>query len=913
MNPQQWEAVGQLFEQALGLPGGERTAFVERRCADDSELRREVSSLLASHRQVAGGFVQERIQRAATAFFETTAHPPRVGPYRVIRELGRGGMGTVFLAERDDEQYRANVAIKLVRPGMDTDFILARFRRERQTLARLQHANISRLLDGGTTEQGLPYIVMEFIDGPAVTVFADRDGLGLPERLGLIRDLCSAVDYAHRNFIIHRDLKPGNILVGPDGVPKLLDFGICKLLQSEPVVGDDTVAAPMTPNYASPEQIRGEPATPLSDIYSLGVVLYELLTGVCPRRFDGLTPLAIERAVSDTAIAPPSAAGAGKRWARQLAGDLDNVVLRALDTEPQRRYESAAQLSDDIRRYLEHEPVLARPQTRRYRAMKFVLRHRGAVAAAAAIVVALAGGLAASAYQARLAEARLQQVRTLADALVFDVHDAVRDLPGATRARALIVKTGVSYLNSLLPSAHGDAQAETRLATAYRKLGDAQGDVHASNLGATPEAVASYKQAAALADDALRRHPGDASAVTERLLVGVRLASIDAYTGNLRDAVAAMHRAIDQASPFAASGGIEVRAALADAYRQSSEALRNLEDRDGSLKDAAESVRLAEAVVAARPDDLEQRASLATSYAALGMSESLLVRLPDALSHHQRGVEEMERLIATDPRNVQWKRDLMMSYGHVADILGNPGLGNLGDRAGALQAYRKAANMAKDLYESDRADQRAVADYGIALSRVETVMSDGTPDKTAVQRESLKMLAEAAAIDPSNVQMKIYESLVAQHLGDSLLAANDRAGAREAYARSMEVAEGAIPSGQASLLILFLQTAPRLARLDAASGRRNEALDAGRRALKAGEAGATRTRARAYAALGFAYAAVDDGPARQPGDREQATSWLSKSLEAWQAGKAEPGFAAPHQREMDQVSDMLSRLRPLKR
>jgi tetratricopeptide (TPR) repeat protein len=255
----------------------------------------------------------------------------------------------------------------------------------------------------------------------------------------------------------------------------------------------------------------------------------------------------------------------------------------------------------------------------------------------------------------------------------------------------------------------------------------------------------------------------------------------------------------------------------------------------------------------------------------------------------------------------------MMSYAHVADILGNPGLGNLGDRAGALQAFRRAAALAKELYESDRADQRAVADYGIALSRVETVMPDGTPDKTAVQRESLTILAEAAAVDPSNVQMKIYQALVAQHLGDSLVAANDRAGAREAYARSMQVAEPAIPSGQASLLILFLQTAPRLAKLDAASGRRSDALDAGRRALKAGESGATRTRARAYAALGFAYGAVADSAASQPGDREQAVAWLTKSLDAWHAGKTEPGFAAPHQREMDQVSDMLSRLRPLKR
>jgi len=285
------------------------------------------------------------------------------------------------------------------------------------------------------------------------------------------------------------------------------------------------------------------------------------------------------------------------------------------------------------------------------------------------------------------------------------------------------------------------------------------------------------------------------------------------------------------------------------------------------------------------------------------------VRLPEALTHFRRGVEELERLNATDPRNVQWKRDLMMAYGHVADILGNPGLGNLGDRDGALQAFRRTASLAKELYETDRADQRAVADYGIALSRVETVMADGTPEKTAVQRESLTILAEAAAIDPSNVQMKVYEALVAQHLGDSLVAANDPRNARDAYARSMQVAEPAISSGQVALLVLFIQSAQRVARLDGANGKREEALDAGRRALKAGESGPARTRARAYAALGFAYVAVAEGPARQPGDREQAVMWLTKSLEAWRAGKLEPGFAAPHQREMDQVAATLARLR----
>ena len=216
MTPERWQAVGELFELALAAPANERTILIDRLAQTDDEVRREVRSLLASHQAAPGGFVQKRIDAALESFHQTStavSAPTRVGPYRLMRELGRGGMGTVFLAERDDDEYRARVAIKLVRPGMDTEFILARFRRERQTLARLQHPNISRLLDGGTTDDGLPYIVMEYIDGPWITTYAAQHALGVETRLRLFLAVCSAVDYAHRNFIVHRDLKPGNILV----------------------------------------------------------------------------------------------------------------------------------------------------------------------------------------------------------------------------------------------------------------------------------------------------------------------------------------------------------------------------------------------------------------------------------------------------------------------------------------------------------------------------------------------------------------------------------------------------------------------------------------------------------------------------------------------------------------------------
>jgi hypothetical protein len=516
MTPERWQAIGELFDQALAAPTGERPALIDR--VPDDEVRREVRSLVASH-NAAGGFVQKRIHVALESFHRTSAAagaPSRVGPYRLVRELGRGGMGAVFLAERDDDEYRAQVAVKLVRPGMDTEFILSRFRRERQTLARLEHTNISRLLDGGTTDDGLPYIVMEYIDGPWITTHAAQQKLGIDALLRLFLAICSAVDYAHRNFVVHRDLKPGNILVDAAGVPKLLDFGICKLLV-ESASANDTVAPLLTPSYASPEQIRGEAATLSSDIYSLGAVLYELLTGASPRRFDNLTPVAMQRAL-ESPIVRPSAAVGDTRLARQLAGNLDNILLRALDAEPARRYESAAQFADDLRRHLEHEPILARPHTFGYRAGTFVRRHRGSTAAAAAVVAALIAGLAVSLYETRLADARV-------------------------------------------------SRTEKELATVYRRLADVQGNGEPANPGHPDGAVAHYQRAIRLLDDAIRREPQDFEARTEQLRMHNRIARVQLQTGKLRDAVQTLREGVARASIPAVSSHPELRREL-DGFRE---------------------------------------------------------------------------------------------------------------------------------------------------------------------------------------------------------------------------------------------------------------------------------------------------------------------------------------------------------
>ena len=918
MNPGRWEAVGELFEQALSLPVGERTACVNR-ASDDDELRQEVVSLLASHKAAPGGFVQDKIKSAVISFHEmklAATQITHVGPYRLIRELGRGGMGTVFLAERDDDQYKASVAIKLVRPGMDTEFILARFRRERQTLARLQHPNIARLLDGGTTSDGLPYIVMEYVDGNAITHHAQQQKLDITARVVLFLSVCSAVDYAHRNFVVHRDLKPGNVLVDSQGVPKLLDFGICKLLRTDTlstVSGDETMPGMLTPNYASPEQIRGEAVTLLSDVFSLGILLYELLTDKCPQRFTSLTAESIAR---DTQKEIPLASTRvqDKAVARQLSGDLDNILMRTLEMEPQRRYESAALFADDLRRYLLHEPVLARPQTWRYRAFKFVQRNRSKVAATAALFVVLAGALAVSLREAYLANSRLAQVRSLANKLVFDVHDAVQDLPGATPARKVIAQTAMTYLDSTAAAIQGDAQAERELASAYRRLGDVQGNAVGASLGDSASAMVSYQRALALLENVTRRKPSDSLSQTERLVLYHRIGALQAYTGKATDAVQTLQNGIRIGTPLLTSADNSFKSALADLYIESCDTKRNMGDNQGSLVDASEALRLYSEIEASGKATPAMLQSLATAYASVGMAEGKRGRLLEGLKNYQQGAELMEKLVASEPHNASLRRDLMLAYGHIADISGNPNLENLGNRAAALETYRKAAEIGKALYEADLANERAAVDYGIVLSRVATTIDDNDPKaKASAYRESLQVLQQVALTSPNDLSIQLYLAFGNQQLGDTLKMSGDFAGAEKAYSEAATIADSARKSGQISFVTTFVLSNLKLAQVSVARGHRSQALEFAKRGFEASTnvprgAVSPFLGPRGLGAMGLTYSGLANSPLRQSGDREQAVSWLHKSLEGWRQVQKLPSFGGSHQREMHEVESALATL-----
>ncbi len=533
MEPAIWNQIKEAYTQAKGIPLAELDHFIREL---PPEIEADVRALLAADRD-AGAFIEQPYLIESGRFVPDVNDDltgREIGEYRLIEKIGSGGMGTVYLAEHEGEGFSKRVALKFIKRGMDTSAVLKRFILERQILANLEHPNIARMLDGGSTGDGLPYFVMEYVEGEPITRYCDRHGLDARGRIELFIDVCSAVSYAHQKLVVHRDLKPSNILVTDNAEPKLLDFGIGKLLSPDRLSDSETVTATqfrvLTPEYASPEQIRGEPTTTATDVFSLGVVLYELLTGVRPFRNvstsasfpvtgeepkkPSLAVLFDHRATSDAKATArgdhrltggESASPATQRSVpdpRTLRGDLDNIVLKALRNEPERRYRSVQELIEDLDRYLTGMPVKATADTMTYRVGKFVKRHRAGLAATAFAGFLLTGTTSVAVWQAvkadrerATADARSADIRRLANSLVFDVHDSIRDLPGSTPARREIVARALEYLDKLAKEGPKEMSLQLELATGLERVGDVQGNPLGPNLGETDAAITSYAKA----------------------------------------------------------------------------------------------------------------------------------------------------------------------------------------------------------------------------------------------------------------------------------------------------------------------------------------------------------------------------------------------------------------------------------
>jgi tetratricopeptide (TPR) repeat protein/tRNA A-37 threonylcarbamoyl transferase component Bud32 len=687
----------ELFHAAIALGEGEREPFLESACEGDRSLRVEVERLLAAHARA-----DALIDTPAAAHWPAEAvswEGHRIGPYRVVRELGRGGMGAVYLAERADGQYEQRVALKLIKRGMDTEQVLDRFRAERQILASLDHPNIARLLDGGSTEQGTPFFAMEYIEGDPIDAYADRKQLSVEERVQLFLQVCGAVAYAHQHLVIHRDIKPLNVLVTADGTPKLLDFGIAKVLHPDADEATSTVTGMrlLTPEYASPEQVDGRHATTVSDVYSLGVVLYELLTGRSPYRPKSRTPIDVVEAVRTTDPERPSAASSTGKLRKRLRGDLDTILLTALRKEPDRRYQSVDQLATDLRRHLDGRPVRARPDTFGYRAGKFVRRNRVAVAAGTLVALAMVAGTVATAYQARQARAaqaraerRFADVRKLANALLFDYHDAIRDLKGARPVRERLVHDALGYFDGLAQEAHDDSSLQRELAAVYLRVGDLQKSDPSP--GADLEGAAqSYAKALSMLDRLLLADSGDARVRRDAAKVSLALGGIVWERGDLQGGLEHARRARAFLEPLLSGSpeSRELRLQLATAIDRQGQIALEAGDIAGALDYHRAELRLLEAGPDSQRSHHLVRHALSVAYGHLADAQVEAADLKGALASHRRSLAIRLELAREHPENQVYADNVSHARYYLASVLGR-----LGQWEEALALHRQ--NFAAD-------------------------------------------------------------------------------------------------------------------------------------------------------------------------------------------------------------------------
>jgi serine/threonine protein kinase/tetratricopeptide (TPR) repeat protein len=718
-----------LFHQTLSLPpGSQRDEFMEASCSGDAALRKDL----------------ERLVEKDLAMQCVAAVPgkplPRFGVYQAQELIGRGGMGAVYDATRDDGEVTLRVAVKVISSPLWSSLLEDRFRRERQILAQLRHPNIAAFLDGGVTEDGLPFLVMEYVDGEPIDRYCDARRLGIRERLKLFLQVCRAAGFAHQQLVVHRDIKPGNILVTSSGEAKLVDFGVARPIE-EATARDDNPTLYFTPQYSSPEVLRGRPAAVADDVYSLGVLLYELLSGKRPFGTAGTSSSEIIQAVLDGDPAPASAieGSDAKRAAenrgalvpalrRALRGDLDAIVAKAMEKSVALRYPSVDRLAGDIARHLDGHVIEASRASSLYRARKFVVRHKMGVAAAGLIVLSLAGGTAATAWEARIAARRFAEARELTHYLMFDLNQSVLQLPGATPVRAEMVEHSLKYLDRLSAENVRDPALRTEVGEGYAQLGSILGNPATSNIGQPAKARETYLRAIAILTPAAQAGNRRAKLVLANTKINLgRLLDFDSNSGR--------------------------------AWIQ-----------DGTLDFA----RMAELW----PNDYEIRYNAGWAYFALMRSLSQASggyltgqNTNESLSALQTSIGHAEAAIRQVPRSTEAVRLVAIDYNMAGSIK------ELSDPAGATWYFRRAVS-AMDGIAGPGADTPLVRSNrsSVLLGLGRNLGHLGHFDEGFRYLEEARQLRDReAADDPKNVQSLYLSALPYYQLADlSALAGNKR-------------------------------------------------------------------------------------------------------------------------------------------
>ncbi len=941
--PADWDRVQSVFLSLADLTPAEQAVLLATECAGDLELRAEVESLLASDRESAQDMSEAIADEAALWVDVTNLVGGRLGSWRIVKEVGRGGMGTVYLAVRDDDQFQKQVAIKVVRHGMDTADVLERFRHERQILANLDHPYIARLLDGGTTADGRPFFVMDYVEGTPLDAFCKENTFAIEARCRLFLRVLEAVAHAHRNLVVHRDLKPANIFVKSDGSPKLLDFGVAKLLAADPDEGVTLTVLhrPFTPQYASPEQVHGFPVTTAVDIYSLGAVFYEMLTGQRAQRIDSLSLSEIERVVCHTEVTRPSLLSPG------LDADLDNIVLMAMRKEPARRYQSVDQFADDIHRYLSGRAIMARQDSFWYRTRKFAGRNRFQISGVALIFVSLVAALIVTLAQARVAqsarraaeqqrrvsdreraraeqeraraeagfrqaqlaradeaqqrlhaEQSLTQVLNIADKTLFDIHDVVARLPGAVEARRLMVKTTLDYLESIQKENGLDDRLRMALGAGYSRIAAIQGDPLNPSLGDVKGARDSYLKAEALLGPLYARGKDDPDVIMHWLEAETGLAALSYSQSRSAQTIQMYAKLLPVAHRLAELAPSNLQAAKREADIQGALNMAlNPTDQRAALDHANRQIAILTALMGRFPVDRDLKQDLANSLDDAAVPLTDLGSYTQAAEYFERSIGIREALLEIEPANVQTKRGLEMAYGNYCALLGIPWSPNMGRPAEARTYCGKALDLARELSAADPKDQTARFDLGYNLAQLGMVEPD--PDNVA---DSLETLEEALSIldpivraNPSAADPVLRVELVRQYAGHRLQRLGRLTEAADSFRRALaelEAMTNAKP-GQPKGTAVNLGNEEGLAEIYAQQGDRDAALTWARKAVDRAEKYNAPTPGRAVSIGHVAEAYFE-------------LAWVERTLGAWAQADADANRATLLWRSIDQANDVLS-------
>lgn len=738
MNPENWQKIKAIFNEAIELSPDERENYLNSFNGSSGEILAEVRKLIGAEEK--NGFENPiaDVSHLWRGTEEENFVGRQIGEYKITEEIGRGGMGIVFEAVREREDFSQTVALKILKRGMDSDAMLRRFRHERRILASLEHPNIARLLDGGMTADGLPFFAMEFVEGKPLDDYCNEKDLNITERLRLFLQVCAAVSFAHSQLVVHRDLKPTNIFVTENGDVKLLDFGIAKILSPDGDAQNQTVTSlgMMTPAFASPEQIRGETVSTASDIYSLGLILFELLTGTQAYSFSNNRPDEIAKIICESEPPRPSSvisqqfsvstkntkqneirttdAKLKTRNSKLLKGDLDNIILKALRKEPLRRYASVEQFSNDVKRHLDGLPVIARPDTFSYRFEKFVSRNRLSVVLGFLIFLSFVGGIAATSWQAyraeqqkKLAEKRFAEVRELANNAVFKYYDQIKDLQGATAARETLLKDAAVYLDRLAVDSQNDLALQKDLSNAYFRLGDILGAPYENaNTGSTTAALENYLKAQNITEQLLSQTPEDWEMIGKLRAIHTKTGEIYQRMGKTEETKNHFRAAVELSEKIAAHEPESPKqlSALGQSFILYGETLPLGINENESVGISSKGFQYLEKALQIAPEDSPsiQRSNMA--HIRVGLQVYALARDAEAGGDSQKknefyqrsaelfkkAKEEAQKLISIDGKNAGFRRRLFIS-----EFNESTSLSGLGKTDEALQIQRRTLEETK--------------------------------------------------------------------------------------------------------------------------------------------------------------------------------------------------------------------------